>query len=421
MEGSCGRVLVSRDTLNRDAVVRDFIEGRLSRREASAALGKSERQVSRMIKRWKKKGVLGLEHALVGRKSNHRLDEDLQGRVSTLLKGKYSGFNLKHFHEKLVESEKIVGVSYSAVKRIAQSEGLSRTKKRRGTKIRKRRARFSQAGYMLQMDGSKHVWWQEKECCLIAGIDDATSDVPYGEFFPTESLEGYIRVLRGVIELRGVPRVLYVDRASWLGGLSSEETSQFERMCGELGTRVIHAQSAEAKGRVERLWGTLQDRLVSEFRLEAISSIEKGTAYLNTTFLPQTWATKFTVQAESPGLLYHPRPEGKDLDQIFCLKLERKIRKDHTVLFGNEVYAITAQLQHSLARKRAEIRIYSDGQMRGYWGGLNLELRQERKRSWAKGEKPKFHPGLTTWQRVTLNRFLSTHRQLTKETFQLNP
>lgn len=391
---------MSQDTLNRDEVVRDFCAGRLSRSEAASALGKSERQVSRMIKRWRKKGVLGLEHGLVGSKPWNKLKEDINAKVVALLKGKYTGFNLKHFHEKLVEVEKVDGVSYPAVKRIALSEGLGRAKKRRGAKIRKRRARFSQAGYMLQMDGSKHVWWQGKECCLIAGIDDATSDVPYGEFFPTESLEGYIRVLRGVIELRGVPRVLYVDRASWLGGLSDEETSQFERMCGELGTRVIHAHSAEAKGRVERLWGTLQDRLVSEIRLEGIASIEKATHYLNTTFLSQSWATKFTVQAESAGLLYLPRPEGKDLDQIFCLKMERKIRKDHTVLFGNEVYAITAQLTHSLARQRAEIRIYSDGQMRGYWGGQDLELRQERKRSWAKGEKPKFQPGLTTWQRV---------------------
>jgi len=353
-----------------------------------------------MIKQWRKKGVLGLEHARVGTRPHNRHSEDIENRVVTLLKGKYTGFNLKHFHEKLVETEKEIDISYSSVKRLAHKQGLGRAKKRRGTKIRKRRARFSQAGYMLQMDGSKHVWWQGKECCLIAGIDDATSDVPYGEFFPTESLEGYIRVIRGVIQRRGVPRVLYVDRASWLGGLSNEETSQFERMCGELEIRVIHAHSAEAKGRVERLWGTLQDRLVSEFRLEAVASIEKATDYLNTVFLPETWATKFTVQAESPGLLYRPRPESKDLDQVFCLKLERKIRKDHTLLFGNEVYAITAQLLHSLARKRAEIRIYSDGSLKGFWGGQDLELRQERKRSWAKGEKPKFQPGLTTWQRV---------------------
>ena len=400
MEGSkIGRVFVSQDTLNRDEVVRDFVAGRLSRREAASALGKSERQVSRLVKRWRRKGVLGLEHGLVGRAPSNRLSAALGEQVLKLMHGKYSGFNLRHFHEYLVEREKIVGVSYESVKRLARAAGLSRAKKRR-SKIRKRRARFSQAGYMLQMDGSKHVWWQGKECCLIAGIDDATSDVPYGEFFPTESLEGYIRVLRGVIECRGIPRVLYVDRASWLGGLSDEETSQFERMCAELGTRVIHAHSAEAKGRVERLWGTLQDRLVSEFRLEGISSIETATNYLNKTFLSKTWMPKFTVQAESPGLLYRPRPEGRDLDQVFCLKLERKIRKDHTVLFGNEVYAITAQLQHSLARRQAEIRIYSDGRMRGYWGGLDLELRQERKRAWAKGEKPKFQPGLTTWQRV---------------------
>lgn len=397
---------MSQETLNRDEVIRDFVAGRLSRKEAAGALGKSERQVSRMITRWKKKGVLGLEHGLVGKHPPNRASDEVRERVVALLKGKYSGFNCKHFHEKLIQVEKLIGFSYPAIKRIAQAEGFSPVRKRRGAKVRKRRARFSQAGYMLQMDGSKHVWWKGKECCLIAGIDDATSDVPYGEFFPTESLEGYIQVLRGVIERRGVPRVLYVDRASWLGGLSDEETSQFERMCGELGIRVIHAHSAEAKGRVERLWGTLQDRLVSEFRLEGVDSIEKATGYLNGTFLPETWAAQFTVQAESPGLLYRPRPLGRDLDQIFCLKLERKIRKDHTVLFGNEVHAITAELSHSIARKQAEIRIYSDGRIRGFYGGQDLELRQERKRAWAKGEKPKFQAGLTTWQRVLGTDFL---------------
>ena len=401
MEGSkIGRILVSQETLNRDEVVRDFIAGRLSRTEAAAALGKSERQVSRMIRRWRRSGVLGLEHGRVGMAPLNRTQESVRDQVKKLLRGKYAGFNLKHFHEKLVASEKVSGVSYTAVKRLAREAGIVHARKRRGAKIRKRRTRFSQAGYMLQMDGSKHVWWQGKECCLIAGIDDATSDVPFGEFFPTETLEGYMQVLRGVIKQRGVPRVIYVDRASWLGGLSNEETSQFERMCRELGSRVIHAHSAEAKGRVERLWGTLQDRLCSEFRLVHVDSLSKATAYFNETFLPESWAVNFTVKAESAGQLYLPALRAEELDQIFCLKLERKIRKDHTLLFGNELYAITAQLTHSLARSHAEIRIYSNGQIKGFWGGQDLELRPERKRTWERGKAPKFQPGLTTWQRV---------------------
>ena len=178
------------------------------------------------------------------------------------------------------------------------------------------------------------------------------------------------------------------------------EKSQFHRMCKELGARVIHAQSAEAKGRVERLWGTLQDRLVSEFRLHGVNTMEKANTYLNQTFLPETWLAKFTVCPESAGLLYLPTPRSQDLDQIFCLKLDRKIRKDHTILFGNEVYSITAELSHSLARKNAEIRIYSDGSIRGYFGGKDLELRPVRNPSWDKGETPKVPAGLTTWMRI---------------------
>ena len=217
-----------------------------------------------------------------------------------------------------------------------------------------------------------------------------------------------MRVLRRTIELKGVPRVLYVDRASWLGGISNEENSQFERMCEELGVRVIHAGSAEAKGRVERLWGTLQDRLVSEFRLHEVTTIEKANHYLNQTFIPETWSKKFTINAEKAGILYRPRPKNQDLEQIFCLKFDRKIRKDHTVLFGNQVYGITANLLHSIARKNAEIRIYCDGSLKGYYGGKDLELRQERKGSWGRHDKPKNNPGLTTWLKV-LGTDLSIH------------
>ena len=398
---------MSQETLNRDEVVRDFCAGRISRKEAAGALGKSERQVSRMVTRWRRKGVLGLEHGRVGLAPWNRTSQELKGRVLALLTTKYSGFNLQHFHERLVEVEKISGISYPSLKRMACAVGLGREKRRRG-KVRKRRARFSQAGYMLQMDGSKHFWWKGEERCLIAGIDDATSDVPYGEFFKTETLEGYMRVLRRVIELKGIPRVVYVDRASWLGGISDEEKSQFHRMCEELGTRVIHAGSAEAKGRVERLWGTLQDRLVSEFRLHGVNSMEKADAYLNAVFLSETWSKKFTVAADNAGILYRPRPSGLDLDQIFCLKFDRKVRKDHTVLFANEVYGITRDLPHSIARRNAEIRIYCDGRIRGYYGGQDLELRRERKGSWGKHADPKSNPGLTTWLRI-LGTDLSVH------------
>ncbi len=395
-----GRVLVSQETLNRNEVVRDFNEGRLSRKEAASAIGKSERQFSRMVKRWRTQGVLGLEHGLVGRKSLNCLSEESKELVLGLLKGKYFGFNLKHFHEHLIDVEKIYPIlSYASVKRLAREAGLGSTKRRR-TKIRKRRNRFSQEGYMFQMDGSTHFWWKGREMCLIAGIDDATSNVPYGEFFETETLEGYIRVLRRVIELKGIPRIIYVDRASWLSGISDEEKGQFHRMCEELGTRVIHAHSAEAKGRVERLWGTLQDRLVSEFRLHGTDSAEKANQYLNQIFLTETWSKKFTLPASKSGELYRPRPQNQDLNQIFCLKLDRKIRKDHTILFGNEIYGITADLGHSIARRIADIRIYSDGSVRGYYGGKDLELKLERKQCWEKVQDRKARPGLTAWHRV---------------------
>lgn len=401
---------MSQETLNRNEVVRDFCEGRLTRKDAAAAIGKSERQFSRMVRRWQTKGVLGLEHGLVGRVASNRLKPTQKELVVELLQSKYRGFNLKHFHERLIEIEKIHPViSYASVKRIAREVGLGVTKRRKG-KIRKRRDRFSQAGYMLQMDGSTHFWWKGRELCLIAGIDDATSDVPYGEFFETETLEGYMFVLRRIIELKGIPRIIYVDRASWLSGLSDEEEGQFHRMCEELGTRVIHAHSAEAKGRIERFWRTLQDRLVSEFRLKEIDSTEKANRYLNEVFLVETWKKKFTVSAEKPGSLYRPRPQSQDLSEVFCLKFDRKVRKDHTILFDNEAYGIHADLGYSIARKTAEVRVYSDGSLKGYYGGMDLELKRERKECWAKAQDRQARPGLVAWHRILKKEIQSTNQ-----------
>ena len=393
---------MSQETLNRSEVMVDFKEGRLSRKGVAAVLKISERTVSRIFRRWQDHGILGLEHRLVGRRAINRIDDETRELVVTLLKGKYSGFNIRHFYECIIEKEKILNVSYSSLKRIAKSMGLGKCN-RRPARARRRRNRFAQEGYMLQMDGSSHIWWKGQVSCLISGIDDATSDVAYGEFFPTETLEGYMKVLRRIIELRGIPRLIYIDRASWLSGICDDDKGQFNRICGELNIRIIRAQSAQGKGRIERLWGTLQDRLVSEFRLNGIDTDEKANVYLNCQFLIETWEKKFTVESKNVGKAYRACPRKQELDQIFCLKIYRTIRNDHTLLLANEVWGITADLPHSIAKKRAEIRIFNNGSIEGYYGAKDLKLKRERKGSWTRHEIKNKNIGRTLWESMQVS------------------
>lgn len=395
MEGLEKRVIVSHMAINRDQVIRDYCKGRIMRGEAAEVLDVSERTVQRLAKRWRRGGILALEHGLRDRTPANKLSKKLCDEIEVLLKGKYFGFNLTHFHEHLVEVEKI-DVSYSSVKRIARVARITKVKRRRG-KVRKRRARFSAVGYMLQADGSDHRWFGKRETCLVAAIDDASSDIPYGEFFETENLAGYMRVLRQIVERRGVPRILYVDRASFLSGISGDEQGQFYRLCDELGTRLVYAESPEAKGRIERAWGTLQDRLVSEFRLHGVDSLQSATKYLNEVFLPKTWKTKFVTKPRSAKSLYRPKPRKMELDEIFCLKFERKIRKDHTIHWDNEIFEIGANLSAPLAKYQAELRLYPSGLVRAFVGGRDLEIKRAKCMAWPKKEvkvKPQDWMGL---------------------------
>lgn len=369
------RLILSENTLHRHKIVGEFVEGKLTRKEVALALSLSERQISRLVDRWVKGGPTALEHGLRGRSSGRKTPEALRGRVIELAKEKYVNFNFKHLSEVLWEWEGIK-LSYSSIKRWLSP--LKLVKKARRRRIpRHRRERYSSPGLMVQMDGSEHRWVNGKVWVLIAGIDDATSDVPYGEFFETEGLYGYLQVVRKILELRGIPRILYVDHAAWLSGTSkNDETGQFKRLCDELGITLIFANSPQAKGRVERLWGTLQDRLVAELRFHKITDKLEATRYFNEVFLPKTWRKRFTVPPKSKKTLYRTAPGPKGLDEIFCHKYVRKVRNDHTVLWQNQLYSIKADLGYSIAKSAVEIRVYSDGTARGFYAGRDLEFKR---------------------------------------------
>lgn len=364
------RVLVTQRSIERSKILEQYVHGTLSRRLAAEGLKLTERQVTRLAQRYAKEGVIGIEHGLSGRISKRKTSVELLRRVAFLFTEKYVNFNYKHFSEMLRANEGIA-LSYATVKRICS--GLGKPKRpRRKRKVRRHRSRHERVGFMLQMDGSDHRWVQGGvEWTLIAAIDDATSDVPYGAFFPTESMEGYLRVLAEIFRKNGVPAILYVDRASWLSGTGEE--GQFKRMCDELGITLIHANSPQAKGRIERLWNTLQDRLVAEFALHQIKTMDEATAYLNDVFLPETWQRRFTVPPAAPESAYRPAPTPQGVQEVFALKYSRKVKNDHTFAWNNRLYRITSKLRFSLAKQLIEIRVAASGLFRVVHSGRVLE------------------------------------------------
>ncbi len=390
MEGERKRLVVSQRSITRSKYLEQFATGRLCRKDVALALDISERQVSRLSKRWEADGILGIEHKLFGQESNFRTPDLLQEKIKFLYLNKYIGFNFTHFHEMLEKHENIC-ISYSTVKRICARLGATK-RPRRARKVRKYRDRSPCAGMMLQMDGSEHKWAGTETWTLIAGIDDATSEVPYGAFFPTESLDGYLVVLAETFKLRGIPLILYVDHASWLSGTTkSNDTGQFRRMCDELGITLIFANSPQAKGRIERLWGTLQDRLIAELALHKITDMTAATEYFNNEFLAHTWNKRFTVLARKPESKYRAAPTSQGVAETFCIKDFRKVRNDHTFFWCNRIYKILSNRRLSLAKQMIEIRSSKDGTFRVSHSGRDLEyveVQRPRKLGEPTGGKP---------------------------------
>jgi transposase len=364
---------VSNNAVRRHKILIEYEAGQLSRYEAAQVLSVSERQISRLFKKLREGGIVALNHGNMGKTPPNKIPVEVRDRVQELASKKYVNFNYRHLYE-MIEAQENLTVSYSSVKRICSALGPPKRARRR-KKVHQYRDRHANPGLMLQMDGSDHEWVQGKNWVLVSGIDDATSKVPYGEFFPTEDLNGYLQVLRRVILKEGIPRIIYVDHAAWLSGTTkSDFTGQFKRICEELGITLIFANSPQAKGRIERLWQTFQDRLVSELNYHGISEISQANEFLNRQFLPNTWNEKFTIEPKSPESFYRPGPTDDSLTEIFATKTYRKVRNDHTILWGNRLYRITSLFSYSLAKRQIEIREYSTGLIQGFHAGCNLQL-----------------------------------------------
>lgn len=361
--------------------VRRIKQATLTAAEAARLLGLSERQLRRIRRAVEECGARGVIHGNAGRFPTHRLKTSVRKRVVRLMRTKYVGFNDQHFTEKLVEVEKIK-ISRATVQRLLRASGIGAARRRRPPKHRRRRDRKPQAGLMLLWDGSRHDWMEGRGpmLCLMGAVDDATSELlPGAHFVEQECAEGYLRVLLAIARQKGLPWSAYMDRHGSLKRNDNfwtleeelrgrQDPTQVMRALEALGIEIIYALSPQAKGRVERLWGTLQDRLTSELRLAKAKTVEEANAVLSRHEADHN--RRFAVPAQDSEPAWRPVRKGLDLGRICSFRYEATVSNDNAVrLAGAPIIDIPpGPRRRSFAKARVEVRQLLDGSWRVYFG-----------------------------------------------------
>ncbi len=378
------RVILKQREQARLMVFNEVERGGISGEQAAEVLQLSLRHVRRLLAAYRRKGAAALAHGNRGRVPWNALKEEVKEQVTALVKTKYAGVNTQHFTELLAEREGI-RLSRSSVRQIRLEAGLNSPRKRRAPRHRSRRERYPREGMLLQIDGSRHDWLQGRGpyLTLIGAIDDATGSVPYALFREQEDTQGYFLLLRGITAGYGIPLALYHDQHSIFEPTvrrpetieeqleGKRHTSHFGRLMMELGIESITALSPQAKGRIERLWGTFQDRLVSELRLAAVNSLEAANKVLGD-FLPR-YNARFTIEAAEPGSAYREPDPSLVYDEVFCFKYQSMVSGDNVVRFGkHRLQILPSRERISYAHARVEVHERLDGSLGLFYQGRCL-------------------------------------------------
>lgn len=370
--------IMSRKEMARPGLVRAALDGKICNQEGSKALGMSVRQFRRLKAACRERGYEALAHGNRGRPSPRRIDPEILDRVNALIRLKYGGFNDCHLAEKLREVEKIT-ISREKVRQLRQERGEPAQRKRRAPAHRSRRLREASAGSLVLIDGSNHFWFEDRgpRGTLIGAQDDATGEILTLVFRPTEDLHGYCELVRRLAGTHGLPVNLYGDHSGilirndthWsleeqLAG--SQAPTQFGRMLADLGVGFIAAHSPQAKGRIERLWETLQDRLVAEFRLRGIHATEAAEA-----FLPAFIADfnhRFARPAREKESAWRRPP--RDLDCLLACRYQRKVARDNTATIpGRWIQLPARNRDRSRQGHTIQLRELLDGRLLAFADG----------------------------------------------------
>jgi len=371
------RVIMSVQELRRVHVIRQTMEKKLTQVQAGTVLGLTPRHVRRLIERVEQAGDLGLAHRGRGKPSNRRIPAKVKATALRLYAQRYGDFGPTLAAEKLTERHGIT-LSDETLRRWLRARGIVHFTRRKRPH-RAWRERRAHVGALLQLDGSPHDWFEGRgpRCVLMAYIDDASSRV-FARFYAYEGTIPAMDSFQRYVTRYGIPLAVYADKHTTyqspapptvdeqLAGVTP--TSQFGRALGELGVELIAAHSPQAKGRVERLFKTMQDRLVKELRLAGIATLEAANRFLEA-WLP-SYNQRFAVQPAQAADLHRPKPAGGDLTRILCIKTTRGLRRDWTVAHHGQLYQVRTNVRatHVMVEERVDgtMRITHHGQPLDY-------------------------------------------------------
>lgn len=373
-------VTMSIEELRRVSIVKQVIERVITQKKAAGLIGISYRQTRRIVARVRKEGEKGIIHRLRGRESNRKIAKEVREKVMELYHEQYPDFGPTLASEKLSERDGIE-IDHETLRRWLRSERKWNWQRKR-KKHKKWRQRKDYFGEMVQIDGSHHDWLEGRgpKLVLMGYIDDATGRV-FGRFYDYEGTMPAMDSFMRYINRYGIPQSIYLDRHTTYKSpkkqtieeqLRGEEPkSQFQRAVEELGVEVIPAYSPQAKGRIERLFGTFQDRVIKELRLAGVKSKDEANEFLEG-YLP-TYNERFSVLPAKEGDLHRKAPGKEKLKRILCIKTERKIGNDGVVRHNNRFY----QLKNVYRRTKAvTVEERLDGSVHIRNNGTYLKYRQ---------------------------------------------
>src|SRR5512137_661894 len=384
-------IMASQEELRRLHVIQKVLEGGLKQVEAAEILSLSSRHIRRVVRRVQEEGNRGIVHRSRGRPSNRKIPEQLKDKVIKLYRTSYKDFGPTLASEKLLERDG-VRISDETLRGWLIEAGDWKKARKRG-RHRQWRERKGHRGEMVQIDGSHHAWFEDRgpECVLMGYIDDATGGA-FGRFYDYEGTMPAMDSFKRYIRKRGLPLKVYLDKHSTYKSTAKptieeeldgvEPLSEFERALKELGVEVSHAHSPQAKGRIERLFRTFQDRVIKEMRLKGIKTIEEGNKFLSE-YLP-VYNKRFSVRPREKEDFHRPLPRGLDLNAILCIKTERTLRNDFTVAHHHKLY----QVEEAPKASKVIVQDRMDGSMRVTYRGRALRFREITERPLKENKQP---------------------------------
>jgi transposase-like protein len=380
MESGQEILTMKRSEIKRFAIIEKVIKKELKQIEAAEVLGISDRQVRRLVIAVRARGEAGIIHGLRGKESHRKISNKIRDKILRLCRGQYEGFGPLFAAEKLKERDGIT-VSKETLRQWLIKDGLWQVKRGGKKKHLQWRERKAHHGQMLQMDGSHHAWLEDRGpvLALMGLIDDATGQVS-ARFYEYEGTIPAMDSLKRYIQKHGIPASVYLDKHTTYKS-SAKETieeeledrkplSQFEKACAKIGIEVIHANSPQAKGRVERLFRTLQDRLVKELRLANVKTLNEANVELEKVLI--SFNKQFSVTPRELGDLHRKVPSGVRLNEVFLIETSRTLRNDNTIAHQKQWYQISTPTRV----KKVVLQEHLDGSLRIVGNGKNLEFKR---------------------------------------------